>query len=269
MRIAKILQFILVALITIGVFASMARNSYGFTLMGTACLGLALLYITQLVGRLIADYSTLERKELVELLEMFLLAILLLSFGMRAFYIRPPYIDFIFILLCGLLMATYLIVGMELFDAAKKESLGLARNVGFFYLAILLFLLSLGTRIISPFGSVLIGVLGTMAAVLFLIPLVRQKQYDFSGKSTTLFQFTVAAKNKAGLLFLFFIFSGIYIGLSNFNVIPAIENAENPRTYIELINQAERRGEQPVNGKYKHEAYKEAMDKFTQRHVNK
>jgi hypothetical protein len=37
-------------------------------------------------------------------------------------------------------------------------------------------------------------------------------------------------------------------------------------TYIELINQAETGKEKPVNGRYRHEIYKEQMDKFLARH---
>ena len=71
------------------------------------------------------------------------------------------------------------------------------------------------------------------------------------------------------MLFLFFIFSVIYVGLSNFRIIPSIENADKPKAYIELINQAETGKEKQVNGKYQHEIYKEAMDKFLARHGNK
>ncbi len=81
----------------------------------------------------------------------------------------------------------------------------------------------------------------------------------------TLLQFIVAEKNKAGLLFLFFIFSGVYVGLSTIKIIPAIENSDKPRTYIELINNAESGKEEPENGKFQHEKYKEVMDKFLER----
>jgi hypothetical protein len=59
------------------------------------------------------------------------------------------------------------------------------------------------------------------------------------------------------------------LGLSNFRIIPSIENTDKPKTYIELINQAETGKEKPVNGKYNHEIYKEAMDKFLARHEDK
>ena len=38
---------------------------------------------------------------------------------------------------------------------------------------------------------------------------------------------------------------------------------------IELINNAETGRENPVDGQYQHEVYKEAMDKFLERHGEK
>jgi hypothetical protein len=155
------------------------------------------------------------------------------------------------------------------FNDVKNENPGLAGIIVFFYSSLLLFILSLGTRIFNPTLSEVIGALGFLASIPFLISLLRQKKYDYSGRSITLLQFIVASRNKAGMLFLFFIFSSVYVGLSNFKIIPAIENADKPATYIELINQAESGKEKPVNGKYKHEIFKEAMDKFLRRHGNK
>lgn len=269
MKLNQVLQSIFLALILAGLFAMMAQNGYGFTVMGLACFGLALLYLIQISWKLLNDFSGLEKKDIFAISELLLLASLLLLFGCRAFYIRLPYIDLIFTMLCGLLIVVYFFIASGIFTVAKKENSGFARNVIFFYSSILLFLLSLGTRIINPSWSSVIGGLGILASIPFLISLIPHRQYDHSGKAMSLFQFIVASRNKAGLLFLFFIFSGIFISLSNFKVIPTIENAEKPRTYIELINQAESRNEKPVNGKYKHEIYKDAMDKFLDRHGSK
>jgi hypothetical protein len=71
------------------------------------------------------------------------------------------------------------------------------------------------------------------------------------------------------MLFLFFIFSVFYVGLSTFRIIPAIENTDKPGNYIELVTEAETGNEKPVNGRYRHEIYRQAMDKFLARHGNK
>lgn len=269
MKISQVLQSLLIGLILAGLSAMMAKNGYGYTLMGLSCFGLAALYMTQITWKVIEDFSGLEKKDISGLSELLLLAILISLFGFRAFYINVPFSDIIFVSVCGLLIVVYSHMAAELFNSAKKENTGLAGTIAFFFSSLILFLLSLGSRILNPSLSAVIGGLGSLASLPFIISLLRQKKYDYSGKSITVFQFIVAARNKAGMLFLFFIFSGVYLGLTNSKIIPAIENSDKPPTYIELINQAESGKDKPVNGKYRHELYKEAMDKFLTRHGNK
>jgi hypothetical protein len=268
MKITQVLQSLLLGLILAGLSAMMAKNGYGYTLMGLSCFGLAALYVAQITWKVIEDFSGMEKTVISEISELVLLTVLISLFGLRAFYINVPFSDLIFISVCGLLIVVYSIMAFGTYNAAKNENRGLAVILAFFFSSLLIFLLSLGSRIFYPKLSAVIGVLGFLASVPFLISLLRQKKYDCSGKSITVLRFIVASRNKAGMLFLFFIFSGVYIGLTNLRIIPAIENAYKPPTYIELINEAETGKEKPVNGKYKHEIYKEAMDKFLARHGN-
>jgi hypothetical protein len=266
MKLNQVLQSVLLGLILIGLFATMAQNGYGYSLMGMACFGLALLYITQLVWKVFEDYSSLEKKDLVDIAELLLLAFLILLFGFRALYISLPFSKLIFTALCILLILDYCLIASAVFNTTKTENPAVARNLIYFYTTILLFILSLVTRIFSPFLSEIIGAFGILSSSPFLISLIRQVKFDISGQTMNLFQFITASRNKSGLLFLFFIFSGIYIGLSNLRIIPEIGNAEKPGTYIEWINDAETGKEKPVDGKYRHEIYKEFMDKFLERH---
>jgi hypothetical protein len=269
MKVSQLLQSFFLGLILLGLFAIMAQNSYGFTLMGISCFGLALLYLTQTGWKVIEDFSTLDNKDITVISELLLLAFLILLFGFRAFYINIPFSDLIFTTICGLLIIVYFIIALGIHKAVISENPLLARNITLFYSSILILLLSLGLRIINSSLSAVIGALGILASLPFFISLLRNRHYEYSGKSVTLFQFIASTGNKAGMLFLFFIFSAFYIGLSNFRIIPSIENTDKPKTYIELINEAETGKDKPVNGKYQHEIYKEAMDKFLARHGNK
>ena len=268
MKLSQVLQSIFLGLILLGLFAIMAQNNYGSALMGLSCFGLAILYFSQVIWKVIEDFSGLDKKDITRMAELLLLSFLIMLFGFRVFYINLPYSDLIFITLCTLLLIEYFLIAAGIYNIVKNENHALARHVVYFYLSILIFLLSLGTRIINPSLSAVIGTMGFFASVPFLVALIRQKQYDYYGKSITIFQLIVSSGNKAGMLFLFFVFSVIYIGLSNFRIIPKIENADKPRTYIELINQAETGQEKPVDGKYGHEIYREQMDKFLARHGN-
>jgi|GEM_PF-395597 len=268
MRITKTIQFFLLALIAVGVFASMARNSYGFTFIGVGCFGLGLLYVLELIWKLIEDRASLGKDERMSVAELLLLAVLLALFGFRAFYIYVPGVEFIFMGVCVLLIVVYLLMAGGIFTSTKRESRALAWNMVLFYSSILFFLLSMLTRVLTLW-SLLFGVLGMLSSLPFLFSVLRQQKYEVSGKHISLFQFVLTSKSKAGILFLFFIFSGLYTGLSQVGFIPEIENSDRPKAYIDLINDAESGKDIPVDGKYHHETYSEAMNKFLERHEEK
>ncbi len=269
MKLSKILQSVLFALLIIGVFAAMAKNSYGFTFMSTACFGLAILYIGQLVWKLVDDYASLGKDDVFGLMEPFLLAVVLVLFGLRALYIYLATGELLFILVCALLFMVYLSIGTRIFINTKKDNFGLAWNMAFFYSSLLIFLLALASRNIHLQLSSALGVLAMLLALPFLYSVIGQKKYATTGKPVTLIQSIGASKNKAGLLFVFFISSALYTGLTYLSLIPEIENADRPKDYIEQVSNAESGKEEPINGRYQHQKYKEAMDKFLKRHAVK
>jgi hypothetical protein len=269
MKISQLIQSIFLGLVLLGLFSIMAQNSYGFTLIGVSCFGLAALYLSQITGKLTEDFQGSEKGSLLTISELFLLALITALFGFRAFYIRIPYADIIFMMLCSLLLIVYTLIFRQIFMPVKIASPLLSRDTGFFYASVLIFLSAMVARILNPFLSSILGSLGLIASLPFLISLLRNKKYSYSGRSVTMFQFIIGSRHKAGMLFLFFIFSAVYVGLSTLHLVPTIGNTDKPPAYIELINQAETGREKPVNGGYKHEIFKEAMDKFLARHGNK
>lgn len=268
MKLDKIVQSLLVALLIIGVFASMAKNSYGFTFMGTASFGLAFLYMVQLIWRLIDDYAGLSKKNVAEIMELLLLAAMLLLFGFRAQYIYLTNGELIFAVVCGSLVLVYTSIAYGIYQS-RRENNKLANVTFFFYASIPIFLLAVAFRTINAVWSSAFGAAGTLVSLPFLWSLVRNQEFEYAGKPISSFQFIASSKNKAGLLFIFFLSSALYTGLTSASVIPQIEYGDRPKDYIELIREAESGREKPVDGKYHHELYKEAMDRFLKRHADK
>ena len=265
MRIDKLIQTILMALAIVGVFAAMARNAYGYTLIGMACFGLALLYLAQIAWKLFTDYKSLLKEDIVNLIELALLALFLALFGFRAFYMYIPNGEYVFLGICTLLGFVYSFTAYFNYKNHANGNKGLAWNLVFLYATVIFFLISLGTRVFTSWSSIP-GAFALLSAIPFLLSIIRKSEYDIDGKSVKLIKIVITNKNKAGLLFTFFVAAMVYVGLVRFDFIPAIENSSQPKAYIELINNAERRIEAPVDGKFKHESYKEAMDKFLDRH---
>ena len=265
MKIQRVIQSVLFAIILVGVFAAMAKNAYGFTLMGIGCFWLALLYMVQLIWKLVEDHFALSKSELLVVAELFLLSILLTLFGLRAFYIYLPGGEFVFIMICSLLLVVYSVTAYNIFTDHKMNNLTFAVKNIFFFSSVIFFILAMLTRTVTLL-SLAFGALAVLAALPFLFSIIRQQKFEVSGKSISLFQFVASSSNKAGLLFLFFLSSSLYVGISQAGLIPVIENADRPKAYIELINEAESGKEKPVDGKYHHEKYKKVMDDFLKRH---
>jgi len=63
-----------------------------------------------------------------------------------------------------------------------------------------------------------------------------------------------------------FVLFTVYMGLTKFDILPKMYSDEYLQAYLELVKQAEGGAEKPVNGKYKHEEFKELYDQFVNRH---
>lgn len=61
----------------------------------------------------------------------------------------------------------------------------------------------------------------------------------------------------------------MYMGLTKFDLIPKLYSNEYPQTYLKLVQEAESGLERPIDGKYKHEIFKEKYDRLVERSTNK
>ena len=121
MKLSQVIQSIFLGLVLMGLFATMAQNGYGFTLMGTSCFGLAILYFAQASWKVLEDYSALGKKDLPGISELIILSFLLILFGLRAFYINVPNGNIIFISLSIFLMGVYVLIAAEFYRAYKNS----------------------------------------------------------------------------------------------------------------------------------------------------
>ena len=268
MNLNRIIQSLLLMLALVGVFAAMARNAYGFDFIGVACLGLAILYLLQVTWKVISEYGSLSREAVPEIFELLLLAVLTTFFSLRAFYIYLDFSEVIFYTVCVLQIIVYMIIGYRTYAAVRKESKELATLVVFFFSSLTFFLFFILTRVNTSVSMIFAG-LALLAAAPVIFSAAKRQHFEVKSKAVSFLQFVIASRNKAGLLFLFFISSTLFTGLTYFRVIPSIENTDRPKDYIDLISNAEAGKEKPINGHYQHEQYKQALDKFLSRHAKK
>jgi len=265
MKLGRFIQSLLIMVAVVGIFAAMARNSYGFELVGISCFGLTLLYTIQFLWKIIDEFGSLGMKVGAELLELLLLALLTSLLGTRSFYIYFNFTEPLFYTVVILQMILYSYLGYSLVNKKIDGNMKLGRNLVFFYLSLIFFFIALllnSNASLSTYS----GAAALLISTPVLLSILRREKFDVGNKVLTFVQFGSKSGNKAGLLFLFFISSSIFAGLTAVDILPSIQNVNQPPDYIELVGRAERGEEQKVDGKFSHERYKTAMGKFLERH---
>jgi hypothetical protein len=87
-------------------------------------------------------------------------------------------------------------------------------------------------------------------------------QYLIDGSEVSVFKQVLGYKdNSVILLSLFFVIS-VYSGLTRINILPSMYSDEFPQAYFRLVDEAESGKEKPVNGKFRHQEFKNRYDAF-------
>jgi len=264
MSISRFIQSILLMLAVVGIFAAMARNNYGFELVGWGCMGLALLYLVQLTWNIIANLGSLASKDLPNILEFLFLSLFTLLLGLRAFYIYFGLGDEVFGAVVFLQMILYAWLGYSYIKQISDQNIRMSRNLMYFHISLTLFFLATLLRSFDNL-TMYIGGSAVLISLPVLISIIKQEKFDINEKKITFTQFLIS-RNKAGLMFLFFLTAGVFTILTYLKILPSVENVNQPKDYVELVNRAENGEEKPEDGKYEHQRYKEALDKFIDRH---
>ena len=252
------LYFLFMTLV-LGTFASMAQNDYGRIIIGITCLGFSGLFILR------AAIQITKSKSIGPIFEFVLLAIISLIFSFRAFFIRFPFIELVFVLSAGLLLVYY----VYRLRNAYREVAGnkvLRLTVLLFYGCLLLFLLSMLARPLEARLSEIIGGLGFGMLILVVILGYLKKQVIIDGQSVPVVGLLRDQNDQSTLLFITFAMMSLYMGFTTIGLAPSIYFGNVPAQYIKLVNQAEAGADEKRDGKYQHEIYKAQLDRFLDRH---
>ncbi len=252
--------YLLFVLIVMGAFAAMAQNSYGLKILGGVAAIFGVIFLVRL-GSLILN----ERKNLFAILELTGLTVLAFIFSLRVFYIYFPYVEVLFILAAVALIVVYLRKMLYRYPKSKIETPTLAWTVLAFHCSLILFLISL---VLMPFIPVIgswIGILAFGLLLAFIVAGFLKKEKTAEGEIITPFSILSHLSDYSFLIIsLFFLFS-VYVGFNRIGLLPAIYSDEFPQAYFELVEDAASGKEKQVNGKYRHQVFKENYDAFIRR----
>jgi hypothetical protein len=256
------IYYLLVMLLILGAFASMAQNGYGIAIIGGAALTFGLIFLWQSVQKLKSEENT-KARTVVELLSLFLLSILL---AFRVFYIHFLFIEYLFGL-AGL--SLILVYFKKITDSYKSIRL---LNGSAFLLSLLFFgsiTFYLATLTVIPFIPWLAEAFGVVAFVMIIsfgIIALMKRELMIEGNKISPFKFAFKTEERSVLLISVFLLFTLYTSLTRIDLMPEIYSDEFPQAYLELVDKAESGTEEPADGNYRHEKFKEAYDSVVEKY---
>ncbi len=257
----SVIYYLLFFLLILGAFASMAQNEYGIIILGLVAASFSLLFSIQFI-RL---YQKSDNAGIYDKLELISLAILAAILTMRVFYIHFQFVEVAFGVAGFVLITVYLIKLMQAWKSIRPRNKLLAFLIVMFYGSIVLYLTSMVT---VPFFPVLAEPLGGIAFAMligFVVVSIVRKDITLDGEKVSGIDSVTKFKDRSIVMVtLFFLFTA-YMGLTKVGAIPHMYSDQYPQAYFELVKEAETGKEKPVNGKYKHEEFKEMYDQFVNR----
>jgi hypothetical protein len=252
------IYFLLFILLVMGAFASMAQNGYGLKIMGGVALAFGVLFLLEFVTEL----GKKETKDGYALAELAAMIIFSAIFGCRVFNIHFPYIEFLFAGAGAWLVFFYLRKLIIRYKRLVFRNRRLAWLGLIFHMSIILFLISL---ILVPFASQKAEWVGMAAFALLLIFILGafMKRDDLvDGNKVTTMQMVAGYRDHSIVLASLFLLFSLFAAFNKAGLVPGIYSDEFPRAYFELVDKATTGKEKPVDGKYKHELFKNEYDQF-------
>lgn len=251
------IYYLLFVLLVTGSFASMAQNEYGIFLMGFVAAGFSLLFLSHLFR--------IQHKNPLVFVELISLSVLAAILTLRIFYIHFNFVEALFVVAGLLLIGFYANQLLQSRKKLVKENRKLGGLIILFYGSIIFYLLSMVTvpffpQLAEPFG----GIAFFLILIFFGFGIKRNFIMKDGEKISGIDHVSKFRDRSVVLIFLFLLFTA-YMGFTKINVLPKMYSDEYPQAYFELVNRAESGREDPENGKYKHQEFKEAYDSFTEK----
>jgi hypothetical protein len=245
-----------------GAFASMAQNDYGIKILGVVAVAFSVLFLSQLISFFSKKNQNRDNSEAVELFSLILLSGIL---ALRVFYIRFPFVELFFAGAGLLLVIVYIRKLVSSYKLNQTKSKSMAWLVLLFHASIIFYIVSMIAVAFIPSLSEPAGGAAFAMTLVFIIMSLIKKEIMVGNEKVSAFSFIARFKDSSILLITLFLLFTAYMGFTKIGVLPKMYSDEFPQAYFELVNQAETGKEQPVNGKFRHEEFKEKYDRFVER----
>lgn len=254
--------YLLFFLLITGAFASMAQNAYGMTILGIAAICFSLLFAIEWLR-----IWNKEEKKWLSLVELTCLVFLSALLALRVFNIHFQSVETLFTITAIVLTIVYSIRLARCFMPEMRVAGNMSWLVLFYYLSLILFLLAASLAPLIPGAVAPSGILAFVLLLLFVTGSWISRDQIVEGEKISGFQFIGRFKDYSALLLSLFLLFTIYTGLTRQGLLPKMYTSVYPQVYYQLLNQAESGMDNPVDGKYRHETFKEEYDRFAEKHL--
>jgi hypothetical protein len=251
--------YLLFVLLIMGAFASMAQNDYGIKVLGVVAVAFSLLFCVQLALFFIEKADTKDKSDAIELVCLILLSAIL---ALRVFYIRFPFVELLFGGAGLLLVLLYARKMIKSYLINQTKSKAMAWLIVLFHASIILYVVSMITVAFFPSLSEPAGGAAFALILAFILITMLKREIMVGSEKISGFSFVARFRDSSVLLVILFLLFTSYMGFTKIGVLPKMYSDEFPQTYFELVNQAESGKEKPVDGKFRHEDFKEKYDLF-------
>lgn len=258
MKRSNALYYLLFILLITGAFASMAQNSYGTKIIGLVAFAFSGVFIFELF-RLSRKPG---KKDPYYLAELVCLVVLSLVFGLRVFYIHFPNVELIFVGAGIVLLGLYIRKMILSYRDLQGKNAFLARLLLAFHLSLVLFLISMVLVPFAPNSTQYTSAAAIVLLLIFLIVGFMKRDLLVEGEKNSAFSMVRKSRDHSILIMSIFALFSLYIGLNKIGLLPSLYADEYPKSYYELVNEATTKQEKSVDGKYKHELFKEKYEQL-------
>ncbi|MGE0771813.1 MAG: hypothetical protein AB7K37_08890 [Cyclobacteriaceae bacterium] len=265
MRKYNTVYYLLFVLLIMGSFASMAQNQYGMLLLGVTAALFGVVFLLQLV-EVSSNHIHTERKGL-QLLELAGLTLLAGILCMRVFYLRFPYVEWVFMMAGIFVILAYVIKAATLPQSTGSKAL--SWRIVPLYASIMLYLVSMLLVPFLPGWSEPAGMLAFALLLVFLMISFVGRPVLAGGELTTPLKWALRIRDRSLLLAALFLLFTAYMGLSKIGALPKMYSDEYPQAYYDLVIKAETGQAQQGNGQFKHERFKDMYETVVNKHRGK
>lgn len=257
------LYYLLIVLLITGAFASIAQNSYGAIILGFVAFSFSILFLIQFIESFNRDEKVSVR---INRLEFMGLALVSAVIGMRVFLWHFGFVEYVFVVGVAMVMIVYSLRLFRAWNSLRLKHSKLTLIVVMYYMSILLYLLSMVTvpffpALAEPAGGIAFGLL-----IGFITLSVLFKSFIIEGEAVVPFRYALSSKDRSVLLLSLFLLFTMYLGFTRIGILPKMYSDAYPQQYFNLVNLAEQGQDERIDGKLKHERFKEAYDRFVERH---